>query len=152
MIALLVWASVAVVPIGTAFRCTPERVYDGDGPVWCREGPRLRLGGIAAREMDGSCRVGHPCPATDARLARDTLVTLLGGGRGTARGGHVVVAGPVLDCVSSGGAGGTRTAAWCTLPDGRSLSCAMIASGAAAPWPRFFGLRRCNGSYLTSGR
>jgi endonuclease YncB( thermonuclease family) len=34
---------------GAAFTCTPVRVWDGDGPIWCAEGPKVRLAGIAAR-------------------------------------------------------------------------------------------------------
>ena len=49
-IALL--AAVAIIPAGPSFTCTPTAVYDGDGPIWCAEGPRIRLAGIAAREMD----------------------------------------------------------------------------------------------------
>lgn len=29
------------------FVCTPVAVWDGDGPVWCKEGLRLRIAGIA---------------------------------------------------------------------------------------------------------
>jgi hypothetical protein len=50
----------AVVPAGIAFPCTPVAVWDGDGPIWCAEGPRLRLAGIAARELDGSSPVDDP--------------------------------------------------------------------------------------------
>jgi endonuclease YncB( thermonuclease family) len=53
---LLLALAVTVVPAGQTFACTPVAVYDGDGPVWCAEGPRIRLAGIAAREMDGTCR------------------------------------------------------------------------------------------------
>ena len=63
-IALLL--AVAVVPAGQSFQCTPVAVWDGDGPIWCAEGPHIRLSGIAAREIDGSCRPGHPCPNADA--------------------------------------------------------------------------------------
>jgi len=45
------------------FLCTPVAVYDGDGPVHCREGQKLRIAGIAAREIDGTCRASHPCPS-----------------------------------------------------------------------------------------
>lgn len=44
-----------VVAAGHSFTCTPTRVWDGDGPIWCAEGQRIRLAGIAAREIDGSC-------------------------------------------------------------------------------------------------
>lgn len=60
----------SVIPAGQNFNCTPERVWDGDGPIWCSEGPRVRLSGIAAREMDGTCSIGHPCPDADALEAK----------------------------------------------------------------------------------
>lgn len=71
-------AAAAVVPAGQSFRCTPVRVWDGDGPVWCAEGPHVRLAGVAAREMDGTCRDNQPCPRVDPSSARDTLVQLVG--------------------------------------------------------------------------
>ncbi len=46
------------VSAGARFSCTPIKVYDGDGPIWCAEGLRVRLAGIAAREMSGECRPG----------------------------------------------------------------------------------------------
>src|SRR3546814_2553847 len=74
--------AVAVVPSGQSFICTPVRVWDGDGPIWCREGPRIRLAGIAAREIDGSWRRGHPCPRASGIAAPGQLVRLLGGAGG----------------------------------------------------------------------
>ena len=75
MLALL--AAAAIIPAGKAFACTPIAVYDGDGPVWCAEGPRIRLAGIAAREMDGTCRTNQPCPRVSAERSRDELVKLV---------------------------------------------------------------------------
>lgn len=126
-----------VMPVGDTFTCTPVRVWDGDGPIWCAEGPRLRLAGIAAREIDGTCRAGHPCPSASALAAKEALVGLLGGSRGTAREGHALVAGPRLTCRSNGGAGGDRTGARCALPDGRDLSCTMLATGTVARWAAY---------------
>ena len=71
-------AAVLVVPASQNFACTPIHVWDGDGPVWCAEGPRVRLSGIAAREIDGTCRSNQPCPSASAEEARDTLVALVG--------------------------------------------------------------------------
>ena len=126
----------AVVSAGQTFTCTPTHVYDGDGPVWCAEGPHIRIGGIAAREMDGTCRSNQPCPR--ASEARDALVRLFGGPRGTIPTGHVIVAGPRLTCQSEGSAGGSRTAAWCRFPSGTDLSCAMIKTGTALRWDRYW--------------
>lgn len=91
ILALLV---AAIVPAGQTFTCTPVRVWDGDGPVWCAEGPRVRLAGIAAREMDGTCRDNQPCPSVDPRTARDALVGLLGVPAGQSTEGHILVEGP----------------------------------------------------------
>lgn len=130
-------AGAPVIVEGRAFRCSPVAVWDGDGPVWCAEGPRLRLAGIAAREIDGSCRSGQPCPAASGIEARNRLVAILGGRRGVRPDGHVIVAGPSLGCVSEGSAKGDRTAAWCLLPDGQNLSCAMIETRTAVRWVRY---------------
>ena len=131
-------ASVEIVPAGQSFTCTPTRVWDGDGPVWCAEGPRVRLAGIAAREMDGTCKPNHPCPAASAEAAKSALVRLLGGARGKTAEGHATVLGPKLACVSEGSAGGARTAAWCSSRATGNLSCAMVATGTVARWPRYW--------------
>lgn len=143
LVALL--AAVAVVPAGQTFHCTPIRVWDGDGPVWCAEGPHVRLAGIAAREIDGSCRDSQPCPAADAIAARDVLVGLVGRATGASPEGHVLVSGPTMACISAGSAGGTRTAAWCTSPRGGDLSCAMIRGGWALRWDRYWQGHNCGG-------
>ena len=131
------------VAAGLSFACTPTRVWDGDGPIWCAEGPKVRLAGIAAQEMDGSCRPGHPCPAASAASARDQLVQLLGGARGRAREGHVLVKGPQLRCESNGSAGGARTAAWCRALSIGDLSCAMLRTRTVVRWERYWRDRRC---------
>lgn len=136
-------AAAQVVPSGQTFRCTPTRVWDGDGPVWCAEGPRVRIAGIAARESDGSCRSDQPCPAVPAELARDALAATIGSRRGVAREGHILVAGPMMTCRSDGGAGGARTAAWCTSPRSGDVSCAMVRTGTVLTWPRYWRRHRC---------
>ena len=78
MIGALLLLVVSVVPADEEFTCTPTRVWDGDGPVWCKEGPRIRLAGIAAREIDDSCRSNQPCPTASGAEARDALVKLIG--------------------------------------------------------------------------
>lgn len=134
---------------GLLFTCTPVAVWDGDGPVWCAEGPKVRLAGIAARELDGKCRRARsagaqPCPRASGVQARDALVTLLGGPRGTTRDGHVVVRFPALKCTSRGDANYGRTAAYCTLPSGQNLSCAMLATGTVTRWRKFAKGLRCS--------
>ncbi len=133
----------AVVPAGQAFTCTPVRVWDGDGPIWCAEGPRIRLAGIAAREMDGTCRPNHPCPDADAVEARDALARLVGTPTGRSRQGHVLVRGPAMRCVSQGEGKGSRTSAWCVSPRSGDLSCAMVRDGWALRWDRYWRGRQC---------
>lgn len=128
----------SVVSAGQTFTCTPTHVWDGDGPLWCAEGPHIRIAGIAAREMDGTCRTNQPCPRASPLEARDALVDLMGGPRGSISTGHVVVKGPRLTCRSEGSAGGSRTAAWCRLPSGADLSCAMIRTRTVLRWDRYW--------------
>jgi endonuclease YncB( thermonuclease family) len=138
---ILVLAS--IVAAGNSFTCTPKAVWDGDGPIWCSEGPKIRLAGIAARELDGACKSGHPCPAASGEVARDRLVRILGGPRGRLATGHVRVSSRPLKCRSEGGAGGNRTAAWCVTASGADLSCAMVETGTALRWPRYWRNHSC---------
>ena len=140
---MIIASLLAIVSAGQAFECTPVRVWDGDGPIWCAEGPRVRLSGIAAREMDGTCTSSHPCPAAPAVDARDKLVALVGRPVGKSSQGHILVKGPVLQCTSSGSAGGQRTAAWCLSPQHGDLSCAMVESGMALKWQKYWGSHEC---------
>lgn len=131
------------VAAGSGFTCTPTRVLDGDGPIWCAEGPRIRLAGIAAREADGRCRPGQPCASADPARSRDHLVRLIGSPTGRSPEGHVLVRGAPLACRSVGGARGARTAAWCVTARGVDLSCAMVRAGMALRWDRYWGRHRC---------
>ncbi|MBB4152922.1 endonuclease YncB(thermonuclease family) [Sphingomonas jinjuensis] len=126
----------------TAITCTPTRVWDGDGPIWCAEGPRIRLAGIAAREIDGRCRRRQPCPKASGIEARDRLVAMLGGGRGRTADGHVLVAGPRLRCRPAGPMSYRRVVAWCQAPTG-DLSCAQLRAGVALRWRSYHGLEVC---------
>ena len=131
-----------VVRSGEVFACTPTQVWDGDGPIWCAEGPRVRLSGINALEMDEpSCKPGYPCvKQVTGPEARDALVALLGVPMGPmSSNGHVLVQGPTLECTSAGSARGVRTAAFCISPVHGDLSCAMVEGGWAAVWPKYWG-------------
>ena len=119
----------------TVFLCTPIAVWDGDGPIWCEQGAKIRIAGIAARELDGTCRAGHPCPDATGIAARDALIAIVGEPTGRWSTGHVTVVGPVLRCRALGESYG-RIVAECTLPDGRDLAQALIASGTVARWRR----------------
>jgi endonuclease YncB( thermonuclease family) len=132
-----------VVPIGRTFTCTPTAVWDGDGPIWCAEGPKIRIAGVAAREIDESCRSGQPCPPMSGVDARDRLVRLFGGSRGKLPTGHIKVVTAAMTCLSLGNGKGDRTAAWCRSPTFGDLSCAVVAAGGAVRWPRYWRDHRC---------
>jgi len=136
-------AAAPVVASGRTFSCTPTAVWDGDGPIWCAEGPKIRIAGIAAREIDGSCRPGQPCPAVSGLDARDRLVRLFGGARGKLPTGHIRVSATPMTCLSEGNGRGDRTAAWCSSPAFGDLSCAVIAAGGAVRWARYWHGHRC---------
>ncbi|WP_252259505.1 thermonuclease family protein [Erythrobacter aurantius] len=140
---ILFLGQVIVIPAGEIFTCTPTHVWDGDGPVWCEEGPRLRLAGIAARETDGTCKSNQPCPRATADQARDALVSLLGQPVGRTPQGHIRIKGPALSCRSTGSAGGNRTGAWCNSPVSGDISCQMVRSGTALKWDRYWLNHRC---------
>lgn len=136
--------STPIVSAGARFTCTPTAVWDGDGPIWCAEGPRIRIAGVAAREMDGSCRPNHPCPSVSGIDARDRLVALLGGPGGKLSTGHVKVRSASMQCVSDGSGKGSRTAAWCHSSAFGDLSCAVVRLGGAVRWPRYWRDHRCD--------
>lgn len=133
-----------IVGPGTQFECTPIRVWDGDGPIWCAEGMRVRLAGISAREIDESCRDDHPCPALGGVEARDVLVGLVGKPIGTSSQGHILVEGEPLSCYSEGSALGKRTSAWCVSSTYGDLSCEMISRKAALRWDKYWGEHSCD--------
>jgi endonuclease YncB( thermonuclease family) len=104
------------------FTCTVTRVHDGDGPIYCAEGPKIRLTAVAARELDETCNTGHPCPTSTGAQAKAALSRL--------------AQGQTLSCEATG-ASYSRTTAWCWLPDGRELNCEMVRSGTALRWAKF---------------
>ena len=112
------------------FSCQVIRVHDGDGPIWCAEGAKIRLTAIAARELDETCRPGHPCPAASGASARKAL--------------HRLAMGEALSCEATGTSYG-RVTAWCWRGDGVELNCAMVTSGHALRWARYDPARRLCG-------
>lgn len=114
--------STPIVPSGHSFICTPTHVWDGDGSNWRREGPPVRLAGIAARELDETCCPSHPCLSTSGVEAPYGLVTLVGRSTRVGRHGHTLAAGSTMSRRSDGSAKGSR----CPGNDGRILD--MIES------------------------
>jgi hypothetical protein len=56
----------------------------------------------------------------------------------------MLVRGPTMLCLSRGGTGGTRTAAFCISPRSGDVSCAMVRSGLTASWDKYLGAHRCD--------
>jgi endonuclease YncB( thermonuclease family) len=115
------------------FSCTVASITDGD-IFRCAETEangkqiRVRLSGVAAREKDGSCTAGHPCPDAAPEAATAALDGLAGG--------------KALVCRQVGTTYARRSA-FCSLPSGEDLSCSMVASGTVAKWDRYWGDHRC---------
>lgn len=118
---------------GETFSCTVSSVTDGDTFRCAETGQdgrqiRVRLSGVAARERDGSCSPGHPCPAATAEAATAELQRL--------------ALGQSLTCRDVGSTYG-RVAAFCERSDGVDLSCAMVESGTALKWDRYWDGHDC---------
>jgi endonuclease YncB( thermonuclease family) len=121
---------------GDGFTCTVASITDGD-TFRCRETEangrqiRVRLSGVAARERDGSCTPGHPCPEASSEAATEALAGLALGRRFECR-----EVGRTYD----------RRAAFCRRDDGVDLSCAMVESGTTLVWDRYWGNHSCERS------
>lgn len=109
------------------FTCEVAAITDGD-TFRCADGTRVRLSGVAARETDGTCSSGHPCPNASAGAATAALQDL--------------ASGRMLVCRSVGETYG-RVAAFCRREDGVDLSCAMVQTGTVEKWWRYWGLHSC---------
>lgn len=113
------------------FVCEVVKVHDGDGPLWCRSGQRVRIAGIQAPDFESAepCRrpaarrAAYTCDDAAARRSRAIVERLVLRQRITCR--------PVDRSYN-------RIVARCTLADGRSLSCAAIAAGAAVRWSTYW--------------
>lgn len=103
------------------FACRVARITDGDS-LRCADGTRVRLNAVAAREIDGTCSPGHPCPPASAEAATAELARLAGG--------------QTLQCRQTG-TSYNRKAAICVNEDGVEINCAMVRSGTTLVWPRF---------------
>jgi endonuclease YncB( thermonuclease family) len=110
------------------FTCEVVRVHDGD-TFTCANRVQVRTAGIDANELDGSCH--NQCAPMTGRQAQAFVSRL--------------VLHRTLTCQPVGQSY-RRVVARCTLPDGRSLSCATIAAGAAVRWDRYwreYGMGEC---------
>jgi endonuclease YncB( thermonuclease family) len=120
--------AVAQVATGQSFTCNVIRVHDGDGPLTCANGARIRIAGVQSPDFESAepCRVGKPgyvCDDGRARAAKRVTEGLTLGKR--------------LTC-SAVDHSWNRVVARCWLPDNRSLSCAVVARGAARRWESYW--------------
>lgn len=126
------WLFLDLARLGTSvearngFTCAVSHVHDGD-TLRCADGTRVRLHAIAAREIDGSCRPGHPCPQASGAEAKRALEAL--------------ALDETLMCEATGLTYG-RVAALCWTQAGVELSCAMVEGGYAMRWERYDRERR----------
>jgi endonuclease YncB( thermonuclease family) len=110
------------------FACEVVRVHDGDGPLWCANGVKIRVAGIQAPDFEdaGPCRAGRAefvCSNAQAERCR-VIVERLTLHRS-------------LTCEPFGKSY-DRVVARCRFADGRDLACTIIAVGAATRWDRYW--------------
>ncbi|QNE31175.1 hypothetical protein F1C10_03960 [Sphingomonas sp. NBWT7] len=110
------------------FVCQVVKVHDGDGPLWCANGRKVRVAGVQAPDYENAepCRrrkAAYVCDDAEARASQRIAARLTLNKRLTCQ--------PVDRSY-------TRVVARCTLPDGRSLTCALLAAGAATRWDSYW--------------
>lgn len=110
------------------FVCQVVKVHDGDGPLWCANGRKVRVAGVQAPDFESAepCRrrkAGYVCDDAKARASQRIAARLTLDKR--------LACQPVDRSY-------TRVVARCSLPDGRSLTCALIAAGAATRWDSYW--------------
>jgi endonuclease YncB( thermonuclease family) len=120
---------------GTPFTCYVTKVHDGDGPLWCRNGPKVRIAGVQAPDFESAepcrqSRAGYVCSDSRARASQQIVERM--------------VLHRQLNCVAIEPSY-NRMVARCSLPGGRDLSCAVIAAGAAARWDTYWRRYRMGG-------
>lgn len=119
----MILAAIALVATGQPFACVVVNVHDGD-TMRCADGIRIRLQGIDANELDGTCH--HECASRTAEQARRHL--------------EEVALGRLASCTPTG-TSYRRITAWCAVKpiNGRpvDLSCEQVAAGIAVIWRKF---------------
>lgn len=111
-----------------AFICLVSAAVDSD-TLRCADGTRVRLASINARESDGSCRRGMVCPIMPPARAKAIVTRMVLGKR--------------LTCIPRGRSW-SRIVGDCRFQNGRSVSCDIAATGAAAwepTWAARYGMR-----------
>ena len=117
-----------LIALAASFACHVVKVHDGDGPIWCANGIKVRVAGVQAPDYEDTTpcrehRAEYTCSDAEADRSRDITVS--------------IVLHKTMTCQPVGKSY-KRVVARCTLEDGRSLSCALIAHGAAVKWDRWW--------------
>lgn len=120
--------AIAQVTTGQTFTCDVIRVHDGDGPLTCANGIKVRIAGVQSPDYESAepCRIGkagYVCDDSRARAAQRVTAGLALNKR--------------LACTAVDKSW-NRVVARCWLPDGRSLTCAVIARGGGWRWDKFW--------------
>ena len=115
-------------PPPTTFTCVVTRVHDGDGPLWCSNGVKIRVAGIQAPDFEDTvpCRE-HRAEYTCSNIAAERSRVVV----------ERLTLHQAMTCQPMG-TSYSRVVARCTLQDGRLLSCAILASGAAVRWDKYW--------------
>jgi endonuclease YncB( thermonuclease family) len=118
----------AVVPANGVFTCQVVAVHDGDGPIRCANGIKVRVAGVQAPDYESAepCRVHrarYVCSDAQADRSRTIVMRL--------------VQHQTLACVAVGKSY-ARVVARCQFANGLDLSCAILASGAATRWDSYW--------------
>lgn len=100
-----------------AIVCQVTAVPDAD-TVRCSNGQRIRIAGVSARERDGSCNSVPDCPTMRHSQAHPIAARIMLG-----RSIRFRVVGRSYDRL---------------VGENREIRCALIASGAAARWDRYW--------------
>lgn len=116
--------------------CTVVHIHDGDGPYWCRGGPKIRVAGVQAPDFTRAepCRRRKPGYVCDDRLAEASRQIA-----------ERLVLHKTLTCQQVGRSW-KRAVAVCKLRDGSDIRCALNAFGATVDWPAYvtrYRLGRC---------
>lgn len=110
------------------FLCLVISVHDGDGPLRCRTGEKIRVAGIQAPDYEDAApchehRANYVCNNAAADRSRIIVERL--------------TLHSTLTCEPMGKSY-SRIVARCSFADGRDLSCSILAAGAATRWDSYW--------------
>lgn len=110
------------------FVCQVVKAHDADGPLWCKNGIKVRVAGVQAPDWKKAspCRQrkpGYVCDDAKARASKRIAEQLVLDQR--------------LNCKPVDRSW-KRVVARCWLPNGNSLSCSLIARGAGTKWQTYW--------------